>query len=87
MEDKTEEPQAEMTQPIIIDLGKRKAKVIKDLKKGKGKVWEDLFTIVEEVKEGLGDEANGKVVLPVVIIYQKKIKRRSLNRLLFPRFK
>ena len=82
--DTSEEKPAEMTQPIVIDLGKQKAKNIKDLKNGKGKLWEDMSTVVEEVKEMLGEEANGKVIIPVVMIYQKKPKRQSLNKLIFP---
>ncbi|OGO33556.1 MAG: hypothetical protein A2W35_14665 [Chloroflexi bacterium RBG_16_57_11] len=82
-----EEKPVEMTQPIVIELGKRKAKDIKDLKNGKGKVWDDVYTIVEEVKEMLGEDANSKVILPVIMIYQKKPKRQSLNRLIFPNFK
>jgi len=87
MTDETEEKPVEMTQPIVIDLGKRKSKDIKDLKDGKGKVWDDVYTIVEEVKEILGEDANSKIILPVVMIYQKKPKRQSLNRLIFPNFK
>ena len=82
-----EEKPVEMTQPIVIELGKRKAKDIKDLKNGKGKVWDDVYTIVEEVKEMLGEDANSKVILPVIMIYQKKPKRQSLKRLIFPNFK
>jgi len=50
-------------------------------------VWDDVFTIVEEVKETLGEDSNGKVILPVVMIYQKKTKRQSLNNLIFPNLK
>jgi hypothetical protein len=87
MTDESVEKPAEMTQPIIIDTGKRKPKAIKALKKGKGKLWDDVLIIVEEVKESLGEEASGKVILPVVMVYQKKPKRQSLNRLFFPKFK
>ena len=87
MSDESAEKPVEMAQPIVIDLGKKKTKDIKDLKNGKGKVWDDVYTIVEEVKEMLGEDANSKVILPVVMIYQKKPKRQRLNRLIFPKFK
>lgn len=76
----------EMTQPVIIDLGKQKAKSLKALKEGQGPVWDEVLAVVEEVKEMLGQEASGKVLVPVVMIYQEKPKRRRLNvnRLLFP---
>jgi hypothetical protein len=77
----------EITQPVIIDLGKQKSKNIKDLKIGKGKLWRDMLVVVEEVEETLGEEAKDKVIIPVVMVYQKKPKRQRLDRLIFPRLK
>ena len=84
MTDETPEKSTEMTQPIIIDLGKQKAKALKALKDGEGKLWEDVLTVVEEVKEMLGEEAEGKVIIPVVMVYEKKTKRQRLDKLIFP---
>lgn len=75
---------AEMTQPIIIDLGKQKAKKLKALKKGEGKLWDEVFDVMEEVKDMLGDEADGKLLVPIIMIYEKKAKRSQVERLLFP---
>jgi hypothetical protein len=76
----------EMTQPIIIYLGKQKQKAVKALKDGEGDLWTEVLDVVEEVKEMLGTEAEGKMLVPVVLIYERKPKRRvaNLNRLLFP---
>jgi hypothetical protein len=76
----------EMTQPIIIYLGKQKPKAVKALKDGEGDLWTEVLDVVEEVKEMLGTEAEGKMLVPVVLIYERKPKRRvaNLNRLLFP---
>lgn len=76
----------EMTQPVIIDLGKQKPKSVKALKAGEGALWSEVLDVVEEVKEMLGEEADGKVLIPVVLIYERKPKRqqRNINRLLFP---
>lgn len=74
----------EMTQPIIIDLGKQKSKKLKALKKGDGELWDEIFDVMEEVKEMLGDEADGKMMVPIVMIYEKKSKRSQVERLLFP---
>lgn len=85
--DETVETTTMMTQPIIIDLGKQKSGNIKDLKMGEGKLWGEVLGVVDEVKDRLGDEANGKVLVPVVMIYQRKLKRpqmKRMNRLLFP---
>jgi hypothetical protein len=87
MVDESAEQGVEMTQPIIIDLGKQKSKKIKDLKNGEGPVWEDVFAIVEEVKAELGPQADNKIILPVIMIYEKRPKRKSLNKLFFPYLK
>ncbi|MBI3153474.1 MAG: hypothetical protein HYZ21_15180 [Chloroflexi bacterium] len=77
---------AEMTQPVIIDLGKQKARVLKELKKGEGKLWAEVVDVVEEVKDMLGAEADGKVLVPIVMLYQEKSTRRrlDLDKILFP---
>jgi hypothetical protein len=77
------ETSTEMTQPVIIDLGRQKSKYIKDLKEGQGKLWDEVFDVVDEVKEMLGQEADGKMLIPVVMLYEKQ-RRIDLNRVLFP---
>ena len=79
----------EMTQPVIIDLGKQKAGKLKALKNGEGKLWEEVLEVVEEVKEMLGEEAEGKILVPVVMVYQEKPKQKSrrLDRMIFPYLK
>ena len=87
MTDESAEKTAEMTQPIVIDLGKQKPKNIKALKNGKGKLWADMLSVVEEVKVMMGEEGNNKVFVPVIMVYQKKAKRQRLDRLIFPKIK
>jgi hypothetical protein len=82
--DETVETLTEMTQPVIIDLGKQKSRDLKDLKKGEGKLWDEVLDVVEEVKDMLGEEADGKVLVPIVMLYQQKPKRQRLNKALFP---
>jgi hypothetical protein len=77
----------DMTEPIIIDLGKQKAGSIKELKKGEGKLWDEVFTVVDEVKTKLGEDASGKVLVPVVIVYRAKPKRKRRNNMFFPYMK
>lgn len=76
----------EMTQPVIIDLGKQKRANLKDLKQGEGKLWDEVLDVVEEVKEMLGADADGKVLVPIVMLYQERSGRRrlDLDRILFP---
>ena len=77
---------AEMTQPVIIDLGKQRSRALKDLKKGEGKLWDEVLDVAEEVKDMLGEEANGKVFVPIVMLYQEKSGRRrlDLDKIMFP---
>ena len=75
----------EMTQPVIIDLGRQKSSALRDLKKGEGKLWEEVLEVAEEVKEMLGTEADGKVLIPIIILYKEKSNRRlDIDRILFP---
>lgn len=76
----------EMTQPVIIDLGKQRSKLIKELKNGEGELWDEVLEVADEVKEMLGAEAEGKVLIPVIMLYQEKLGRRRLDleKLIFP---
>ncbi len=90
MVEKTAEAEAvetstEMTQPVIVDLGKKKASTIKDLKNGEGKLWDEVLDVIDEVKDMLGEDANGKVLVPVVMVYEKSRRRRlDLERMILP---
>jgi hypothetical protein len=80
--DELEEETVEVTQPIIIDLGKQRPKQIKRLKRGRGKLWNEVVDVIDEVSVQLGEEAEGKVLVPIVMVYRKKRKRRRINPLL-----
>jgi hypothetical protein len=83
MAEETVTTSTEMTQPIIIDLGKQKSRAIKNLKKGEGRLWDDVLDVVEEVKDMLDTDADGKVLVPIVLIYRERSRRRlNLERLL-----
>lgn len=86
MAEEAEPKTTEMTQPIVIDLGAQKSGNIKGLKKGKGRLWDEVLNVVDETKEMLGAEADGKILLPVILIYKKKLKRKGLEKL-FPLLK
>ena len=82
----TEAISTEMTQPVIIDLGKQRSKLITELKNGEGELWDEVLEVADEVKEMLGAEAEGKVLIPVIMLYQEKLGRRriDLEKLIFP---
>lgn len=82
--DETEGHITEMSQPIIVDLGKQKSKKLKSLKNGEGPLWDEVLEVVDEIRDMLGEEADGKMLLPIVMLYEKKSKRKRIERLLFP---
>jgi len=63
--------------PIVLDLGKQKKKLIKELKRGEGKLMDDVHQAVEAVRSSLGAELAGKALVPVVICYERKPSRRG----------
>jgi hypothetical protein len=62
--------------PVIVDLGKTKRKNIKRLRKGRGKLLGDVDDAMREVTVSLGEQADGKELVPVVLVYRKKAKKR-----------
>ena len=63
--------------PVVIDLGKTKTKRVKDLKRGSGKLIDEVQYATNQVIASLGDNAKGKVFVPVVMVYRKKRRRRN----------
>lgn len=68
--------------PIVIDLGKIKSKSIRDFKKGRGELVHEVEQALAETRQSLGVDAAGKELVPVVLVYRKKQKRRR-NGLFF----
>ena len=67
--------EAEIMAPIILSLGKKKNKQIKQLKRGKGRAMDEVIDVIEQVEANLGDQAAGKILVPIVVIYGKKQRR------------
>lgn len=62
--------------PVIVDLGSRKKKLIKRLKRGRGKLMGEVALAIEQVRGNLSDgDQGGNQVVPVVLIYKKKKKK------------
>lgn len=86
MVEETTVTSAEMTQPVIIDLGSQRSRSLRELKKGEGKLWDEVLDVADEVKEMLGADAEGKVFIPIVMLYQEKtgLRRLDIDSILFP---
>jgi len=69
--------------PIVVDLGKEKSKTLRALKNGEGPLMEDVAHVLEEVRTK-SSELAGKELVPIVIVYRKKPKRKSRGMLSFP---
>lgn len=81
-ESNTGESKVEVTEPILLNLGKQKRKRIKKLMKGKGKLWGEVEGVIEEVTTMLDEELEGKTIVPLILVYRRKPKRKR-NRGLF----
>ncbi len=64
-------------QPIIVDLGKQRSKDIKAFKRGEGALMLEVQQAIGQVRQTNGE--GGKEIVPVVIVYQEKPKRRRLG--------
>lgn len=75
-ENESEEKKVEITEPIIVNLGKQKRKSIRRLMKGRGKLWSDVDSVIDEASTMLGDELEGKTILPIILVYRRSPKRK-----------
>lgn len=72
----TAEPEADA--PILIDLGRKKRKAVKKLRKGRGKLMDDIGEVIAELKSE-GAVAEGAQV--VVVVVREKRRRPGFGLL------
>jgi hypothetical protein len=63
--------------PILIDLGKIKGKVVRQFREGRGELVGEIQHVLAETRKNLGAEATGKELVPIVLVYKKKAKRKK----------
>lgn len=68
----------EQLPPVVIDLGRTKKKLVKALKAGEGDLVNEITEAVATVTSGLGTQLAGKAVLPIVLIYEKRPRKKGL---------
>ena len=73
----TPSPETRVTRPVVINRGKQRRKQISQLTRGEGDLWAEVADTVQHVVAQLGAELHGKIVVPVVVIYRKKNKRKQ----------
>lgn len=73
---------ATSTDPVVVDLGKVKRKSIKALKQGRGPLADEIEDVVAQVRDGLGSAGAGQTIVPVIVLYRQKPKRKKLGSLL-----
>jgi len=63
--------------PVILNIGKAKRKDIRLLREGQGPLVNEVQSALQEVAASLGEQAEGKQILPVVLIYRKKSRKKG----------
>jgi hypothetical protein len=69
---------AAIRDPIVMDVGKKRRRSIKRLKRGRGGLMGEIEQVVEDVRAEMGDAAEGREIIPVILIYERRPKRRAL---------
>jgi hypothetical protein len=62
--------------PVVLDLGKVKRRLVRELKQGEGELMDDVAHAVEAVRSNMHAELKGKELVPIVIVYERKPSRR-----------
>jgi N-glycosylase/DNA lyase len=70
--------------PIIVDAGRISRASVRNLKRGQGKLLDDVKDALDEVNTSLGADAEGKHLIPVVLVYRRRSRSRSGRRSFLP---
>ena len=70
--------------PIVIDMGQHKKKVIRAIERGDVVAVAEVRRTLDEVRAALGDEADDMELVPFVVVYKTKKKKRSMGLGLLP---
>jgi hypothetical protein len=74
---------SERVPPIVVHLGKKKRKELKQLERGEGRLVDEVEEAMAQVAAGLGAKASSRELVPVVVVYTKKEKNGGRLRLPF----
>ncbi len=68
------------TAPVVLDLGKQRRKRIKQLRRGEGRLMDEVNASIDELRTAGALAADAQAV--VIIVREKRRKMRGLNGLL-----
>jgi hypothetical protein len=68
-------PSDDAMNPIVIDLGKKRKGIIRKLKRGRGRLMDEVFAAVEQTRSALAESGDGHTLVPVVLIYRRRQKK------------
>jgi hypothetical protein len=63
--------------PIVVNVGRRTTKALRQLARNEGPLVAEVNEVVERVRGELGEELAGKTLVPLVIVYRRKSRRRA----------
>lgn len=71
--------------PIVVNLGKKSRKKIKQLKRGEGKMAVEVQLAMDEVRARLPEADKGKQLVPIVMFCERRARRvKGLKGLSLP---
>jgi hypothetical protein len=65
--------------PVIIDLGTKSRKAIRNLKNGTGQIRNQVEEAIEQIRLRLPDADKNKQIIPIVLIYRQRRRRTALS--------
>lgn len=65
---------------VILDLGKKKRKDVKQLRGGKGKLLEEISSSIEELRTTGAVSASAQ---PIIVVVREKDKKRQMLPMLY----
>jgi len=71
-----DQPKVTEMMPLVVNMGKIKRSKAKKIGGGKGLLLDHVERAIQYTKENLGDGQEDKVIVPVVLVYEKKPKKK-----------
>ena len=63
--------------PLVINLGRRSTRELRQLMRHEGPLVGEVNGVIEQVRKELAGELADKTLVPLVIVYRKKARKRA----------